>query len=137
MYFMKEDNEFELNGKIVEIMSELGFSSSKFADFIGISRPVMSHIVAKRNKASLEIVQRIALKLPELGLNWTFPKAKLDYVLLNKIADRIEKEALLNPDDKSETIEKTDAFKSKHIVRVVVYYSDNTYTEIPSANELI
>ncbi len=133
---MKNESEYELNQKIIDLMAGLGFSSSKFADFIGVSRPVISHIVAKRNNPSLEIVQKIALKLPELGLDWTFPGRDLDIFLLNKIADRLEAEDIFssssNKTDSESTTQDLES-KVKSIVRVVVYYSDNTYTEIPSS----
>ena len=133
---MKNESEYELNQKIIDLMAGLGFSSSKFADFIGVSRPVISHIVAKRNNPSLEIVQKIALKLPELGLDWTFPGRDLDIFLLNKIADRLEAEDIFSSSSNktdSESTTKDLESKVKSIVRVVVYYSDNTYTEIPSS----
>jgi DNA-binding XRE family transcriptional regulator len=128
---MKNEDNFKLNQKIIEIMTELGFSSSRFADFIGVSRPVISHIVAKRNNPSLEIVHKIVRKIPELGMEWTFDDIELDKELLTKIADRLERETILAGETSEvSTEQKHDEAKAKSIVRVVVFYSDNTYSEI-------
>lgn len=130
---MKKDDDYELNEKIREIMTKLGFSSSRFADYIGVSRPVISHIIAKRNNPSLEIIQKILLKFPELGMEWTFLGKSLDEAVLIKLAERIEDENLDLAVQSNISDEKSDRDnKGRMITRVVVYFSDNTYTEIPA-----
>lgn len=41
-----------------------------FADEISVARPVMSHILSARNKASLEVVQKIIQRFPEVSPGW-------------------------------------------------------------------
>lgn len=43
---------------------------TQFADLIQVGRPIVSHILSGRNKASLEVVQRIMAALPEVALPW-------------------------------------------------------------------
>ncbi|WP_375418643.1 helix-turn-helix domain-containing protein [uncultured Hymenobacter sp.] len=43
---------------------------TQFADLIQVGRPIISHILSGRNKASLEVVQRIMAALPEVALPW-------------------------------------------------------------------
>jgi len=45
-------------------------TSSQFADEIGIQRSSMSHVLTGRNKPSLEFVQRILKRFPEVDTNW-------------------------------------------------------------------
>ena len=60
----------DLNDKIKQILADKNISPSLFADEIGIQRSSMSHILAGRNKPSLDIVQKIVKRYPELGTNW-------------------------------------------------------------------
>ena len=60
----------DLNDKIKLILAGKNLSPSLFADEIGIQRSSMSHILAGRNKPSLDIVQKIVKRFPELGTNW-------------------------------------------------------------------
>ncbi|GGB80356.1 helix-turn-helix transcriptional regulator [Dyadobacter sediminis] len=60
----------DLNEKIKQILIEKNISPSLFADEIGIQRSSISHILAGRNKPSLDIVQKIIRRFPEIGLNW-------------------------------------------------------------------
>ncbi|AFK05327.1 helix-turn-helix domain protein [Emticicia oligotrophica DSM 17448] len=59
-----------LNEKIRRFISERDLTSTKFADEIGVPRPSISHILSDRNKPSLEIVQKMYRRYPELGFNW-------------------------------------------------------------------
>ena len=43
---------------------------TQFADLIQVGRPIVSHILSGRNKASLEVVQRIVAAFPEVALPW-------------------------------------------------------------------
>lgn len=56
--------------RIQELLRVRELSSSQFADTIGVSRPVVSHILSGRNKPSLEVVQKIIGAFPDLSLSW-------------------------------------------------------------------
>lgn len=45
-------------------------SPSKFADTIGVQRSSVSHILSGRNKPSLDVVQKILIKFPDLNSDW-------------------------------------------------------------------
>ncbi len=59
-----------LNEKIRKFITERDLTSTKFADEIGVPRPSISHILSDRNKPSLEIIQKMYKRYPELGFNW-------------------------------------------------------------------
>ena len=59
-----------LNEKIKRFIIDKDLTSTKFADEIGVPRPSISHILSDRNKPSLEIVQKMYRRYPELGFNW-------------------------------------------------------------------
>lgn len=56
--------------RIQELLRVREISASQFADTIGVSRPVVSHILSGRNKPSLEVVQKITAAFPDLSLSW-------------------------------------------------------------------
>ncbi|SET32187.1 helix-turn-helix domain-containing protein [Hymenobacter actinosclerus] len=56
--------------RIQELLQVRELSASQFADAIGVSRPVMSHILSGRNKPSLEVVQKIIAAFPDLSISW-------------------------------------------------------------------
>ena len=59
-----------LNEKNRRFIIEQDLTSTKFADEIGVPRPSISHILSDRNKPSLEIVQKMYRRYPELGFTW-------------------------------------------------------------------
>lgn len=56
--------------RIRELLAVRNLSPTQFADTIGISRPIVSHILSGRNKPSLEVVQKVIAAFPDLSLNW-------------------------------------------------------------------
>ena len=56
--------------RIKEIIEREGMGQSQFADFIGVNRPTLSHILAGRNNPSMEVVLKIHQKFPKINLLW-------------------------------------------------------------------
>ncbi len=59
-----------LNNTIKSFIVSKNLSPSKFADEIGVQRSSISHILSGRNKPSLDIVQKIIRRYPEIGTDW-------------------------------------------------------------------
>ena len=67
--FLNEiSKKMDLRERVMTIMEHEGMSSTKFADEIGVQRPKMSHIVSGRNNPSLDILQKILVRL---SIFWT------------------------------------------------------------------
>ena len=56
--------------RIKEIIEREGMGQSQFADFIGVNRPTLSHILAGRNNPSMEVVMKIHQKFPKINVLW-------------------------------------------------------------------
>ena len=67
----------DLNDKIKQILVDKSISPSHFADEIGVQRSSVSHILAGRNKPSLDIVQKIIRRYPDLGMEWIMEEEEL------------------------------------------------------------
>ena len=59
-----------MNTKIQKIMMDKGLSPSHFADEIEVQRSTISHILVGRNKPSLEIIQKIKRRFPDISYDW-------------------------------------------------------------------
>jgi DNA-binding XRE family transcriptional regulator len=131
--------------KIEKLIIGLGLTSTRFADFIGINRPIISHILSGRNKPSLEIIQRIVTKFPELGYNWISDDEGLDMNIVAQIVKNQDFNSLFSPNYSSRDLLETgngsysnEIFNSqegqkggqalKKIDRIVVFYTDQTFS---------
>lgn len=59
-----------INDRIAELIKFLELSPTAFADEIGIQRSGLSHIMKGRNKPSLDVVQKIVTRFPDINLAW-------------------------------------------------------------------
>jgi len=56
--------------RILQIMSQEGLNSSRFAEEIGIQRAAISHITSGRNNPSMEIVKKILERYTHVNPDW-------------------------------------------------------------------
>ena len=56
--------------RIQEIIKRYDLSPSKLADTLEVPRSTISHILSERNKPSLEFIQKVIDRFPEISLNW-------------------------------------------------------------------
>lgn len=141
----------DLSDKIKLILSGKNISPSIFADEIGIQRSSMSHILAGRNKPSLDIVQKIVKRFPELGVGWVWddeelPLISADITTSESESDRSKfkekeqisataqlagrKEATRDMVQENLTSQVIPVQKPRTVDKIVVFYSDGTYQEL-------
>jgi len=56
--------------RILLILKSKNLSASKFADEIGVQRSGISHIFSGRNNPSLELIQKILKRYPDVNPDW-------------------------------------------------------------------
>jgi transcriptional regulator with XRE-family HTH domain len=59
-----------MKDRIIKIIEDQKLTSAKFADEIGVQRSSISHLLSGRNNPSLEFVQKILNKYPEISTDW-------------------------------------------------------------------
>lgn len=59
-----------MNKRIEKLLAEIDMSPSLFADAIGVQRATISHILSGRNNPSLDLVQKVLSRFPELNPDW-------------------------------------------------------------------
>ncbi|MCF0040975.1 helix-turn-helix transcriptional regulator [Dyadobacter fanqingshengii] len=145
----------DLNDKIKQILTDKNISPSLFADEIGIQRSSMSHILAGRNKPSLDIVQKIVKRFPELGTSWILddedlPQISADFSGDNRSGQYPTSDGAANSfsaSSKSNTKRDANRFRpsanapitagglmqSRRIEKILIFYSDGTFEEVKPA----
>lgn len=127
----------ELNQKIIQLVESLNIPYAQFADLVDISRPIISHIITGRNKPSLEVVQKIMTRFPELGYKWHLDGEQLPMEQMSRIQvsrpepviTEVKHSTLVAPPKSEEPpIEAT-----KKVVRILMFYDDNTFSEFKPA----
>lgn len=122
--------------RIKYIIENEGISPSALADEIGISRPLMSHVMSGRNKPSLQLLLKILERYPLYSADW---------LLLGKRKDKAEttESSIEVPETSTSAIEpnKTAPEAVDNVVeshtnstvvhseteQVIVFYADKTY----------
>jgi transcriptional regulator with XRE-family HTH domain len=56
--------------RIRELLIHLDISPSRLAERMDIPRSTISHILSERNKPSLEFIQKLMEKFPEINIEW-------------------------------------------------------------------
>jgi DNA-binding XRE family transcriptional regulator len=56
--------------RIIRIMNEEKMNASQFSEYIGIQRAAISHIIAGRNKPSLDVIKKILNKFSSVNPDW-------------------------------------------------------------------
>ncbi|QRR00451.1 helix-turn-helix transcriptional regulator [Dyadobacter sandarakinus] len=138
----------ELSDKIKLILSYKEISPSLFADEVGIQRSSMSHILSGRNKPSLEIVQKIIKRYPDLGVSWILDGEELSFTAPgtgenvskqeSREAAKVQTVSPAQPAvsraselQKQPENEVADV-KPKMVDKIIVFYSDGTFQELRS-----
>lgn len=143
----------DLNDKIKQILVDKSISPSHFADEIGVQRSSVSHILSGRNKPSLDIVQKIIRRYPDLGMEWIMDEEELpsiepDRSVLGHENTRPEKNSppVSKPLESSEKPlldtkpvqanlaeyengQDPSRIVQKEIERILIFYSDGTFKQ--------
>ncbi len=120
----------DLTDKIKQILVDKNITPSLFADEIGIQRSSMSHILAGRNKPSLDMVQKIIKRFPDLGINWILDDEPLP-VTPQETVSELRKKPTPAPQPAQPNVvkEKPQVLPEKKIEKVLIFYSDGTFQE--------
>ena len=124
----------DLTDKIKQILIDKNITPSLFADEIGIQRSSMSHILAGRNKPSLDMVQKIVKRFPDLGINWILDDEPLPAIAPTPaIEPALESRKKVTPTPQPVQTnvmkEKPVVLPEKKIEKVLIFYSDGTFQE--------
>ena len=108
-----------MENRIQNIIENYELSSNTFAKEINVNRSTVSHILSGRNKPSIEVLQKILKRFPEVSANWLLLGQGAMLELQTKASKRAN-----DP--------KSSLSDSKTIDKIVVFYNDNSFKEYHS-----
>ena len=128
----------DLTDKIKQILVDKNITPSLFADEIGIQRSSMSHILAGRNKPSLDMVEKIVKRFPDLGISWILDDEPLPVTTPVAVPEPVlesRKKVVSAPQPTQPIVakEKPVVLPEKKIEKVLIFYSDGTFQEFKQA----
>jgi len=123
--------------RILSFIKSRNLTPSQFADEIGVQRSSISHLISGRNKPSLEFVQRIIARWPEINLQWILNgrgSMMNDGSIQPEINLTGQPEIINLPDpgslDKGKPKRQKPAeAEGKSIEKIVYFYKDKTFRE--------
>ncbi len=108
----------EIKERIAMIMKQHQLTPSAFADRLSINRSSISHILSGRNRPGIDILEKIVYHFPDVNSYWLLTGLTN---VNNSITNVRSEEITYNREDKS------SRDKAKLILKIVEYYSDETF----------
>jgi transcriptional regulator with XRE-family HTH domain len=108
----------EIKDRIAMIMKQHQLTPSAFADRIGANRSSISHILSGRNRPGIDILEKIVHRFPDVNSYWLLTGLTN---VNNSITNVRSEEITYNREDKA------SRDKTKSILKIVEYYSDETF----------
>lgn len=149
-------NTTDFGKRIQKIMDHYAVSASSFADYMGVGRSSISHILSGRNKPSLDFVMKITEAYTDVDLQWllygkgAFPKSEESIIEqkepIIESPTQPKTSTLLDTSDQdlfsqSDVPEKEISITESHIEqipktsvgdttidRIVIFYVDGTFS---------
>lgn len=116
-------NVADFTKRIDRILKFHDLSASAFADKIGVQRSSISHLLAGRNKPSLEFVMKVTSAFPEVDLYWLL-HGEGHYPSKAKATPATEPK--LEKKTKVDT-PKPIPTQTKAIDKIVIFYTDGSF----------
>ncbi|HOG25225.1 MAG TPA: helix-turn-helix transcriptional regulator [Bacteroidales bacterium] len=133
--------------RLQQFLTAENISPSRLADQIGVQRSGLSHILAGRNKPGFDFIEKMLIAYPFLNAEWLITgKGKMYKEMQERIQERIQETTHENTLENSRDLFSEEPSisdninlpedtyselpKVKHkLVKVLLFYSDNTFTE--------
>jgi len=59
-----------MKDRIILLIKAKNLTAAQFADEVGVQKSSISHIISGRNNASLDFIQKILVRYPEVNMEW-------------------------------------------------------------------
>lgn len=124
--------------RIIALLKEKNISPSRFADEIGVQRSSISHLMAGRNKPSLEFVQKIIARYPEIRIEWllngsgsmtkegSFPEEIVEKPVFDESVEprKVEDEPVRQQKERKK---RSSEVESKEIEMIIYFFKDHSF----------
>ena len=151
VYFCSKQMYMSISERLQMVIKMNGMTNASFADEIGVQRSSISHVLAGRNKPSIDFIQKILVTFPKVNADWLVTGKKIGKTSDSKNELKTKEEVTLNLnlantakttiheedpskdngmayDQSSDNTEITQQ-KQRRITKVLVFYDDGTFEE--------
>jgi transcriptional regulator with XRE-family HTH domain len=126
-----------MTDRILALIKSKNVSPSQFADEIGVQRSSISHLISGRNKPSLEFVQKVLARYPEVIPEWllngtgsmTKDGDTPGELPLMVSGENKETPVMQSPETGKVMRKKLQEKPAGKIERIVYFFTDNTFRE--------
>jgi plasmid maintenance system antidote protein VapI len=59
-----------INARVQLVVDKMGFKKGELANRLGVSAAVITHIYSGRNKAGLDLIQKLLVEFPDIDERW-------------------------------------------------------------------
>jgi len=146
-----------MNKRLQQFLAAENISQSQFAESINVARASVSHILSGRNKPSFDFIESVMLHYPSINPEWLitgkgkmyssstsssssysgdlFDQPKETPPSTEQNAGNTEQqtgeiESIASTYSAQRAVKELVSAKNKSIIKVIIYYSDYSYTEI-------
>ena len=133
-----------MKDRILQLLEEKAMTLAAFADEIGVERSTMSHIKSGRSNPSLDVALKILERFPEVSTDWLIlGKGSMFGQITNPYEPTLfdqtqpttsytaEYAQKQTPETASQpTSLQNEPSTQRSIVRVILFYDDNTFEQI-------
>ena len=123
--------------RLNQLLQVEGMSKSEFAERLDVAPATISHLLSGRNKPSYEIIRAIGEKFPELSLDWLIngngKMFKTDGISPDTTSSPglFDSQTVFHSPKREETVELKPVIKEKSISKIMIFYTDGTFQDIP------
>ena len=137
--------ENQIDKRLRLLLENEGLTSSQFAKIVGYRPSSISHILSGRNKPGFDFIQEILKKFDTINPEWLILGHGEMYKTADKVIENSKKSAIRESIKTSQVESEPDPpyisnvkveKDGKVIVKVLVFYSDQTFTEYVPSEEL-
>jgi transcriptional regulator with XRE-family HTH domain len=111
-----------VNERFKQLLKILNTTPSQFADTMGVPRATISHLLAGRNKPSLDFISKLHETYPHINVNWLL-FGELPIFENTNVNQRSETNQLLP----SFPVSDYEKITGKRIDKIIIFYSDQTF----------
>lgn len=110
-----------INERFKQLLKILNIAPSQFADTMGVPRATISHLLAGRNKPSIDFINKLHEAFPHININW------LLFGELPIFENAAARETETKHPLPSFPVSDYEKITGKRIDKIIIFYSDQTF----------
>lgn len=135
-----------MDSRLQQFLNAENMTQAELADRIGVARASVSHILAGRNKPSLEMIQKLSESFPALNLDWfingngkmyksdsplTYTAPAQEQSLFDIESEQPVQSQMSNTPKASISYKELQPIRNqRNVARVLVFFDDGTFQEL-------